>query len=104
MVDLPKRQNGVSHICMALLRCSLVQLFYHPIAGSVRKLALWIPQTRETGVLKFGIQQELQSSSPHARQELFIHVDFSPLNIMFPRLLKIVAGIVTSCVSLGDVS
>ena len=98
MVDLPKRQNGVSHICMALLRCSLVQLFYH------RKLALWIPQTRETGVLKFGIQQELQSSSPHARQELFIHVDFSPLNIMFPRLLKIVAGIVTSCVSLGDVS
>ena len=55
MAALLKRQNDISHICMPPLQfkprvgCSII---LPPI--SLQNLELWIPQTTEIGVVKFG--------------------------------------------------
>ena len=65
----------------------------------MQKLELWIPQTTGIDVL-----DAAEPSSHHARQGLFVYVDFSSLNPMFSRLLKIIVGIPTSSVLLGEMS
>ena len=65
------------------------------------KLERWIPQTTDIDVLKFLMHQEVQAIM---LQKVYVHGDFSFLDLMFSRLPKIIVDIITRGSSLPDSS
>ena len=59
---LLKRQNDISHICVKLLQCKPSAVVSSSYFSSLSKSESLDPQTTETGVLKFWMQQDLQAT------------------------------------------
>ena len=84
IIDLPKRQNDISHICVILLQCKPRPQW--------NCFIILLPISMQICFLKFGCPGALRNHVPrHFRPE-----KVSSLNLIFSRLSKIIANIIAS--------